>query len=130
MSFSSSIYSCIRASRVREFFELNTGFEANRDVSVGKSSLILMNQAKWRCSYPLFFYLTGFPLKSEILAHGLWGHAKFETTSLAPFAAIVRVIHNVSRIYTDYDLTSYRASPLCCGNLWCSQQICNALLRT
>lgn len=40
---------------------------------VGKSSLILANQAKWR-------------------AYGLWAHAKFQGTMSAPFAALVRLI--------------------------------------
>ena len=37
--------------------------------SIGKSSIILANQAKWR-------------------AHGLWGQAKFQGADSAPFAAL------------------------------------------
>ncbi|KAL5518690.1 CHK1 [Sanghuangporus vaninii] len=45
---------------------------------VGKSSLILANQTKWR-------------------AHGLWGHAKFQTQATAPFTAILQCLSSVLR---------------------------------
>ncbi|KAI9445552.1 histidine kinase [Lactarius indigo] len=44
----------------------------------GKSSLILANQAKWR-------------------AYGLWGHAKFQSTVSAPFAALLSCMSSVLR---------------------------------
>ncbi|KAI0005369.1 hypothetical protein BJV74DRAFT_875326 [Russula compacta] len=45
---------------------------------VGKSSLILANQVKWR-------------------AYGLWGHAKFQSTTSAPFAALLSCLSSVLR---------------------------------
>ncbi|RXW16010.1 hypothetical protein EST38_g9848 [Candolleomyces aberdarensis] len=45
---------------------------------IGKSSIILANQAKWR-------------------AHGLWGQAKFQGTESAPFAALLRCLSSVLR---------------------------------
>ncbi|KAI5123720.1 hypothetical protein M0805_000314 [Coniferiporia weirii] len=45
---------------------------------VGKSSLILANQAKWR-------------------SHGLWGHAKFEKSASAPFTALLSCLSSVLR---------------------------------
>ncbi|TFK76709.1 dual-domain HisK/Mak2 protein kinase [Pluteus cervinus] len=45
---------------------------------VGKSSMILANQAKWR-------------------AHGLWGQAKFQSSDSAPFAALLSCLSSVLR---------------------------------
>ncbi|KAA1468392.1 histidine kinase [Dentipellis sp. KUC8613] len=45
---------------------------------VGKSSLVLANQAKWR-------------------SHGLWGHAKFQNSVAAPFAALLSCLSSVLR---------------------------------
>ncbi|KAL0950689.1 hypothetical protein HGRIS_007467 [Hohenbuehelia grisea] len=45
---------------------------------IGKSSMILANQAKWR-------------------AHGLWGQAKFQNADSAPFAALLRCLSSVLR---------------------------------
>ncbi|KAF8349828.1 hypothetical protein F5887DRAFT_942564 [Amanita rubescens] len=45
---------------------------------VGKSSVILVNQAKWR-------------------AHGLWGQAKFQSADSAPFAALLGCLSSVLR---------------------------------
>ncbi|KAI0286668.1 histidine kinase [Russula aff. rugulosa BPL654] len=45
---------------------------------VGKSSLVLAHQAKWR-------------------AYGLWGHAKFQGTISAPFAALLSCLSSVLR---------------------------------
>ncbi|KAI0063199.1 STKc type histidine kinase [Artomyces pyxidatus] len=45
---------------------------------VGKSSLIMAHQAKWR-------------------AYGLWGHAKFQSTAAAPFAALLSCLSSVLR---------------------------------
>ncbi|TFY83386.1 hypothetical protein EWM64_g624 [Hericium alpestre] len=47
-------------------------------VSAGKSSLVLANQAKWR-------------------SHGLWGHAKFQNSIAAPFAALLSCLSSVLR---------------------------------
>ncbi|THH17217.1 hypothetical protein EW146_g3550 [Bondarzewia mesenterica] len=44
----------------------------------GKSALVLANQARWR-------------------SHGLWGHAKFQTSSAAPFAALLSCLSSVLR---------------------------------
>lgn len=55
---------------------------------IGKSSMILANQAKWRCELILFLlHLTS--NRSLIAAHGLWGQAKFQNVDSAPFAALV-----------------------------------------
>lgn len=55
---------------------------------IGKSSMILANQAKWRCELILLhLYLTS--NRSLIAAHGLWGQAKFQNVDSAPFAALV-----------------------------------------
>ncbi|KAI0307475.1 histidine kinase [Multifurca ochricompacta] len=51
---------------------------AGQYTRVGKSSLILANQAKWR-------------------AYGLWGHAKFQSTTSAPFAALLSCLSSVLR---------------------------------
>ncbi|KAH8120504.1 dual-domain HisK/Mak2 protein kinase [Phellopilus nigrolimitatus] len=45
---------------------------------MGKSSLILANQAKWR-------------------SHGLWGHAKFQKSTSAPFTALLSCLSSVLR---------------------------------
>ncbi|KAJ4499295.1 histidine kinase [Lentinula lateritia] len=45
---------------------------------VGKSSIILVNQAKWR-------------------SHGLWGQAKFQNADSAPFAALLGCLSSVLR---------------------------------
>ncbi|KAJ3894889.1 hypothetical protein GG344DRAFT_62575 [Lentinula edodes] len=45
---------------------------------VGKSSMILVNQAKWR-------------------SHGLWGQAKFQNADSAPFAALLGCLSSVLR---------------------------------
>ncbi|EGO28466.1 STKc type histidine kinase [Serpula lacrymans var. lacrymans S7.9] len=45
---------------------------------VGKSSLVLANQAKWR-------------------SHGLWGQAKFQNADSAPFAALLGCLSSVLR---------------------------------
>ncbi|KAK0233760.1 dual-domain HisK/Mak2 protein kinase [Armillaria fumosa] len=45
---------------------------------VGKSSMILINQAKWR-------------------SHGLWGHAKFQNVDSAPFSALLSCLSSVLR---------------------------------
>ncbi|KAF8746288.1 hypothetical protein AX14_000082 [Amanita brunnescens Koide BX004] len=45
---------------------------------VGKSSIILANQAKWR-------------------SHGLWGQAKFQSSDSAPFAALLGCLSSVLR---------------------------------
>ncbi|KAG6837910.1 hypothetical protein H0H93_013063 [Arthromyces matolae] len=45
---------------------------------IGKSSLILVNQAKWR-------------------SHGLWGQAKFQVGDSAPFAALLGCLSSVLR---------------------------------
>ncbi|KAJ3713607.1 histidine kinase [Lentinula raphanica] len=45
---------------------------------VGKSSIILVNQAKWR-------------------SHGLWGQAKFQSADSAPFAALLGCLSSVLR---------------------------------
>ncbi|PPQ63721.1 hypothetical protein CVT24_004301 [Panaeolus cyanescens] len=45
---------------------------------IGKSSLILVNQAKWR-------------------SHGLWGQAKFQNADSAPFAALLGCLSSVLR---------------------------------
>ncbi|RDB29051.1 Peroxide stress-activated histidine kinase mak2 [Hypsizygus marmoreus] len=45
---------------------------------IGKSSIILANQAKWR-------------------AHGLWGQAKFQAADSAPFAALLGCLSSVLR---------------------------------
>ncbi|KAF9498170.1 dual-domain HisK/Mak2 protein kinase [Pleurotus eryngii] len=45
---------------------------------IGKSSMILANQAKWR-------------------AHGLWGQAKFQSAESAPFAALLSCLSSVLR---------------------------------
>ncbi|KAI0028278.1 histidine kinase [Vararia minispora EC-137] len=45
---------------------------------LGKTSLVLANQAKWR-------------------AHGLWGHAKFQANITAPFAALLSCLSSVLR---------------------------------
>ncbi|KAG6891107.1 hypothetical protein C0995_014197 [Termitomyces sp. Mi166 len=48
------------------------------DSRIGKSSLILANQAKWR-------------------SHGLWGQAKFQAEDSAPFAALLSCLSSVLR---------------------------------
>ncbi|PPQ67388.1 hypothetical protein CVT25_005967 [Psilocybe cyanescens] len=45
---------------------------------IGKSSMILVNQAKWR-------------------SHGLWGQAKFQSADSAPFAALLGCLSSVLR---------------------------------
>ncbi|KAK0208888.1 hypothetical protein DFS33DRAFT_1254916 [Desarmillaria ectypa] len=45
---------------------------------IGKSSMILINQAKWR-------------------SHGLWGHAKFQNVDSAPFSALLSCLSSVLR---------------------------------
>ncbi|KAK7468476.1 Chk1 protein kinase [Stygiomarasmius scandens] len=45
---------------------------------VGKSSMVLVNQAKWR-------------------SHGLWGQAKFQSVDSAPFAALLSCLSSVLR---------------------------------
>jgi len=46
--------------------------------SIGKSSMVLVNQAKWR-------------------THGLWGQAKFQNADSAPFAALLSCLSSVLR---------------------------------
>ncbi|KAG5651917.1 hypothetical protein H0H81_006932 [Sphagnurus paluster] len=46
---------------------------------IGKSSMILVNQAKWR-------------------SHGLWGQAKFQNTDSAPFAALLTQLACLSSV--------------------------------
>ncbi|KAF4623556.1 hypothetical protein D9613_002054 [Agrocybe pediades] len=45
---------------------------------IGKSSMVLVNQAKWR-------------------SHGLWGQAKFQSADSAPFAALLGCLSSVLR---------------------------------
>ncbi|KAH9964567.1 hypothetical protein BC827DRAFT_1265837 [Russula dissimulans] len=56
---------------------------------VGKSSLILAHQAKWR-------------------AYGLWGHAKFQGTLSAPFAALLSCLSSVLRQLTVFHTDLHR----------------------
>ncbi|KAF8061003.1 hypothetical protein FPV67DRAFT_1673829 [Lyophyllum atratum] len=73
------------SSRLRKMV-LRSGTRASRTQAVmvigppgiGKSSMILANQAKWR-------------------SHGLWGQAKFQNADSAPFAALLGCLSSVLR---------------------------------
>ncbi len=83
--------------------------------SAGKSSLVLAQQAKWRCMYLLFPSLC---LISQIefifAAHGLWGQAKFQELESAPFASLVRriLVEEYLSLFTTIPSRSWLVSPL------------------
>ncbi|KAK7029643.1 Chk1 protein kinase [Paramarasmius palmivorus] len=56
---------------------------------VGKSSMILVNQAKWR-------------------SHGLWGQAKFQSSESAPFAALLSCLSSVLRQLMVFQMDVHR----------------------
>ncbi|KAJ3724256.1 hypothetical protein DFJ43DRAFT_1157787 [Lentinula guzmanii] len=56
---------------------------------VGKSSMILVNQAKWR-------------------SHGLWGQAKFQNVDSAPFAALLGCLSSVLRQLMVFQMDVHR----------------------
>ncbi|KAF9258589.1 dual-domain HisK/Mak2 protein kinase [Marasmius fiardii PR-910] len=56
---------------------------------VGKSSMILVNQAKWR-------------------SHGLWGQAKFQSGDSAPFAALLSCLSSVLRQLMVFQMDVHR----------------------
>ncbi|KAJ8091390.1 Chk1 protein kinase [Marasmius tenuissimus] len=56
---------------------------------VGKSSMILVNQAKWR-------------------SHGLWGQAKFQSGDNAPFAALLSCLSSVLRQLMVFQMDVHR----------------------
>ncbi|KIK70394.1 hypothetical protein GYMLUDRAFT_89430 [Collybiopsis luxurians FD-317 M1] len=56
---------------------------------VGKSSMILINQAKWR-------------------SHGLWGQAKFQNADSAPFAALLGCLSSVLRQLMVFSMDVHR----------------------
>ncbi|KAK1226964.1 Chk1 protein kinase [Marasmius sp. AFHP31] len=56
---------------------------------VGKSSMILVNQAKWR-------------------SHGLWGQAKFQSGDAAPFAALLSCLSSVLRQLMVFQMDVHR----------------------
>lgn len=68
---SSSSYTKARASRTQAILVVGPP-------GIGKSSMILANQAKWR-------------------SHGLWGQAKFQNAESAPFAALLGCMSSVLR---------------------------------
>lgn len=66
------------ASRTRAARSATRSVVIAGPAGVGKSSIILANQTKWR-------------------AHGLWGHAKFQKQTTAPFTAILQCLSSVLR---------------------------------
>lgn len=76
--------------------------------SAGKSSLVLAQQAKWRCMYNhLSAAVFLFSTENCNAAHGLWGQAKFQEIESAPFASLVRARIRSHSLYS-LSLTGFR----------------------
>jgi hypothetical protein len=68
---------------------------------IGKSSMILANQAKWRCECSDLRFCSN-KLTLSHIAHGLWGQAKFQNVDSAPFAALVRGDSTITNLDSSY----------------------------